>query len=389
MPWVCSPVTTVSGGSGPPPDGAALVALLNTAANLGVPVVLSPLSTVFTTQQITIPSNTRLNGNGATITCGITSSIYTPTIGILNVSNVIIENLIVNGRKANYAADSEFQHCIGMRTSTDILIRNCTLTYAAGDGIEIAGDNVSTWSERITLNDVNCLYNNRNGLSVIACKTLRVLHGSYSSNSGTLPMAGIDVEPNNLADPIQDVAFTDVLMEKNGESGFEVNLRPGHTALQEGIRVTSCAMRNNGSDGATLYTAYHVIFTDCEFNDNKYGLTWNDYINHVTIRGGVVLRNTSCGILGTPVTLDDVVISGARILDNVGVGVRLSGAGSRSVVSENIIGNDATSNTTTGIATQSSTLSYVTVVNNYLRGLTTALSFDDDATSRINTGNAV
>jgi hypothetical protein len=376
-------------GDGVTNDGPALNALLTRAASLGVPVVLAPLSVVFTTVQITIPSNTRLNGNGATIKCGITSSIYTPTVGILDVTNVIIENLKVNGQKANYASSSEFQHCIGMRTSTDVLIRNCTLTYGAGDGIEIAGNNATTWSERITLEHVTCLNNNRNGLSVIACKTLRVIGGTYSYNSGTAPEAGIDVEPNNLADPIEDIVFTDVLMEHNHAFGFLINLRPGHTAKQEGIRLTSCSMRENGQAGGATWSSYHLTFTDCEFNDNPYGVILGDYVKHLTIRGGVVLRNSTCGIAAFPATLDDFVVSGMRILDNVGTGLRISSTGSRFLVTENIIGNDATSNTTTGIATQSASLSYVSIINNHLRGLPTALSLIDNAATRVNTGNAV
>jgi len=377
-------------GDGVTDDGAALNALLVNAATLGVPVVLTPLSTVFTTVQITPPTGTRLHGNGATIKCGITSSIYTPTIGILNVSNVIIENLQVNGQKAKYATNSEFQHGIGFRTSTDIVIRDCVLNNNAGDGIEIAGNNATTWSERITLQNVVCSGNNRNGLSVIACKTLRVIGGSYSYSSGTAPNAGIDIEPNNLTDPIEDIVLIDVLMEHNGVFGFLCNLRPKHTVLQEGIRLNNCTMRFNGSDGACMETAYHVTFTDCSFNDNKYGIETSDQISHLTIRGGTILRNTLCGILGTPVTISDVVICGVRILDNVGYGIRLSGAGERFLIDGNVIGNEATSNTKWGIATQTSALSYVSVINNYIRGLSGyALGLSDNTATRFSSNNAV
>lgn len=376
-------------GNGTTDDGAALNALLSAAATARVPVILSANTVIYTTVEIVIPSHTRLYGNGSTIKCGITSSIYTPTIGIRDVTDVVIDNLVVNGQKANYASNAEFQHCIGMRTSTDVLIRNCTLTYGAGDGIEIAGNNATTWSERITLEHLTCLHNNRNGLSVIACRTLRVIGGNYSYNSGTAPEAGIDVEPNNLADPIEDIAFTDVLMEHNGAFGFLINLRPGHTAKQEGIRLTSCSMRNNGQAGGGTWSSYHLTFTDCEFNDNPYGVMLGDYVKHLTIRGGVVMRNTTCGIAAFPATLDDFVVTGMRILDNVGIGLRLSSTGARFLITENIIGNDATSNTTTGIATQSSALNYVTIANNHLRGLSTALSLGDNATTRVNTGNAV
>ena len=377
-------------GDGITNDGAALNALLASAASFGVPVVLTPLSIVFTSVGIVIPSNTRLNGNGATIKCGITSSIYTPTIGISGVSNVIIENLKVDGNKAAFAPATEFKHGIGMRTSTDVVLRNVTLNSNKGDGIEIAGDNATTWSERITLDNVTCLYNHRNGLSVIACKTLRVIHGSYSFSSGTSPQAGIDVEPNNAADPIEDLVFTDVLMQGNATCGFEVNLHTAPTAKQEGIRLTNCSMRGSAGAGAVLITAYHVTFTDCEFNDNRIGIEADTKVNHLTIKGGVVLRNTYRGIFGVSTSMNDWLISGVKILDNAGYGVLLNGAGHRFVIESNTIGNDTTSATQYGIATAVSTLTYVSIVNNYVRGLSGyALGLTDDATTRINRDNAV
>jgi hypothetical protein len=374
-------------GNGVADDGAALNTLLSTAAALGVPVVLTPLSVVFTTVGIVVPSNTRLNGNGATIKSGISSGTYTPTIALTSVSNVIIQNLKVDGNKAAFAS-SEFKHGLSMRTCTDILLQNCTFTANNGDGIAIAGDNVSTWSERITLENVSCTYNNRNGLSVMACKTLRVLHGSYSFSQGTLPQAGIDIEPNNPTDWIQDLVFTDVLMTNNASTGFEVNLVTAPTVRQEGIRLTNCSMRNSPSGtGADLITASHVTFTDCEFNDNYIGLEADTKVNHLTVRGGVVLRNSYRGIFGVAPTMNDWLISGVKILDNTAYGVLLNGTGHFFVLDSNTIGNDTTTATKYGISTQSSSLTDVSVVNNYARGLTGGLSLGDDASTRINTGN--
>ena len=375
-------------GNGVTDDGAALNALLVTAATLGIPVVLTPLSTVFTTVEIVIPSNTRLNGNGATIKCGITSSIYTPTIAISNVSNVQITNLKVDGNMAAFAPAAEHKHGISIVTSTDVILRNVTLSSNKGDGVAIAGNNAKTCSKRITLDNVICNRNHRIGLSVMACQTLRVLHGSYSNSSGTLPQAGIDIEPNNPTDPIEDLVFTDVLISGNAGPGFAVNLHSAPTVPQEGIQLTSCTMQGNAGAGGLLITAYHVTFTDCKFNNNQIGIEADTKVNHLIVRGGVVLRNTYRGIFGVAPTMNDWLISGVKILDNVAYGILLNGAGNFFVIKSNTIGNSTTKATRYGIATEGPTLKDVSVINNYVRGLSGyALGLNDDAATRINTGN--
>jgi hypothetical protein len=276
-------------GDGITDDGAALNALLLTAATRGAPVVLTALSTIYTTVGIVLPSNTRLNGKGSTIKCGFPAS-YTPTVGILNASNVLVEDLNINGNKAAFGdVLTEFKHGIGMRTSTDVLLRNVQTNSNKGDGIQIAGDNATSYSQRVTLEDVVCQFNHRNGLSVISCKTLRVVNGSYSYSSGTKPECGIDIEPNHASDTIENLAFYGLVAEGNGASGLSVALSTTPPVTQGGIEFTNCSFTNNQASGVNLITANQIKFTNCAIKNNRYaGISKTTEVKNLSVVGGAM-----------------------------------------------------------------------------------------------------
>jgi hypothetical protein len=379
-------------GNGITDDGAALNALLRSAATLGIPVVLTPLSTVFTTVAIVIPSNTRLNGNRATIKCGI-AGLYTPTVGIANASNVLIENLVIDGNKAAFSATTEYKHGVGMNAATDVILRNVTSNTNKGDGVYLAGAAAGSYCERITLDNVTCEHNHRNGLSVISARTVRVLGGSYSYTSGTFPKCGIDIEPNYANDVIQDITFDRVVATGNDESGLLIVLTATPTVPQEGIQATACTFSGNTRAGVDLYTAYHVGLTDCAINDNvSSGITSDVTINHLTVRGGTIMRNGDRGIYAWGKTMTDWLISGVKILDNVGYGISFNydvgGTTSRFIIESNTIGNDTTTKQLYGILFGGAALTNVSILNNDVRNNTTnGLVLSDCAATSITSGN--
>jgi len=376
-------------GDGITDDGAALNALLVSAATLEVPVVLTKRSTIYTTVEIMIPSNTVLKGNGATIKCGIPGT-YTPTVGIKNVSNVIVESLNINGNKSAFSGVfTEFKHGIQMVTATNVILQNVSTNMNKGDGIEIAGDNTGSYCEHITLNNVTCEHNHRNGLSVESAIAVRVHDGSYSYSSGTSPQCGIDIEPNSAADVIQDVSFDGSVATGNANAGLSVRLSAAPMSNQEGIQLTSCVLSSNAGPGVQLSIANHITFTDCAINNNGYaGISTVTTVNHLSISGGEILRNKTRGIFGTTTTMNDWLISGVKILDNVGYGLSLDGTGSGFVITSNTIGNKTTSNQLYGVATAVPTLTHVSILNNDVRGNTIyGMGLADDTATRLAQSN--
>jgi hypothetical protein len=188
---------------------------------------------------------------------------------------------------------------------------------------------------------------------------------------------------------IQDLTFDGVVATGNASAGLSVLLSAAPTGTQEGIQFSSCAFSGNKSAGVELYTANHVRFTDCAINDNGYaGISTDARVNHLSVCGGVILRNKARGIFGTTTTMNDWLISGVKILDNVGYGVSLSGTGSRFIIESNTVGNDATSSQLYGISTAVATLTNVSVLDNDVRNnMTYGICLTDDTASRVARGN--
>lgn len=104
----------------------------------------------------------------------------------------IIDNLSVYGERDEHEGTSgEWGMCIDIQHS-NVEVRNCILKDGWGDGIYIGTnqcDNVKI---------LNCIIDNqrRNGISIISCTNFTVDGCIIKNTNGTLPMKGIDVEPN-------------------------------------------------------------------------------------------------------------------------------------------------------------------------------------------------
>lgn len=215
-------------GNGTDDDGAALNALLAAAATAGASVTLAAGAVIKTSVQIVIPSNTRLIGNGATIKGAPVPGDYTPLVLINGVSNVLIENLTIDGNKAAYAATTEWKHGIEVKNNADgIHFRRVTCTKNKGEGFALTGTGTGDYCRNITLEHCRAIQNHRNGLGIISASGVRVIGGAYNETSGAAPQTGIDVEPNTTSDVIEGIEFENVEAGNNTGAGVKVLLHGG------------------------------------------------------------------------------------------------------------------------------------------------------------------
>lgn len=226
--------------------------------------------------------------------------------------------------KAEYAAlnDSEFRHCLSLFNCKDITILGLTFRDSGGDGIYIGGENTGSgagYCENIVVEDVKCINNYRQGMSVASVENLRVSHSLFTETQGTLPEAGLDIEPYETYHRVINARFDHCSFTNNGWSGIAIalfdldgtspavditfedcylqdNCRPDNSyALSEihlsaddvspvlgNVTFERCLI--DGSDYAALYSrktadAYSAIFRDCVFRDvSRQQINFNDPI---------------------------------------------------------------------------------------------------------------
>ena len=147
-------------------------------------------------------------------------------IKIVNASNVTLYSPVVVGDRFTHLGTSgEWGMGIGIYGSTNVKIYNAKVTDCWGDGIYLGQADGRINNKDIIIKDAYLRKNRRDGISIIGVDGL-LLDNLYSGYSdGTLPMCGINIEPNNIYSEIKNVRINNPKTENNGKNGIQIGLR--------------------------------------------------------------------------------------------------------------------------------------------------------------------
>ncbi|HEX6681171.1 MAG TPA: right-handed parallel beta-helix repeat-containing protein [Candidatus Limnocylindrales bacterium] len=253
-----------------PVDGtAALTAALNSTADV---VIIDNVGQEWITRPLWIQRDnvTVILENGVTLR-GLAGGFPDTRDGIWRIHGRRNVKLIGYGatcvmNKPEYTG--EWRAIVRMGTSQDITVEGLVCANAPGDGIILGAG-----SKNITIRNVVCDGNKRNAISVIYADGLLIEGSAFINTEGTLPQAGIDIEPDTLSQIVRDVVIRDCVFAGNKTYSFEINLmryRPESTPAS--VLVERCYM------GPTADAVVHVqpgvrgpatgsvVFRDCVFD---------------------------------------------------------------------------------------------------------------------------
>ncbi|MEV0718345.1 right-handed parallel beta-helix repeat-containing protein [Asanoa sp. NPDC050611] len=174
----------------------------------------------------------------------------------------------------------EWRAIVRMGTSESITVEGLVLRGAPGDGVILGAG-----SKNVTIRNVVCDDNKRNAISVIYADGLLIEGCALINTAGTLPEAGIDLEPDTAVQLIKDVVIRDTVFAGNKTYSFEINLmRYNATSTPASVLVERCYM------GPTRDAVVHVqpgvrgpqahgsvVFRDCVFDAGDSPGTVNVY----------------------------------------------------------------------------------------------------------------
>lgn len=179
--------------------------------------------------------------------------------------------------KPEYAG--EWRSIVRMGTSEAVTVEGLVLRGAPGDGIILGAG-----SKNVTIRNVVCDDNKRNAISVIYADGLLIEGCALVNTEGTLPQAGIDLEPDTAVQLIKDVVIRDTVFTGNKTYSFEINLmRYNAQSVPASVLVERCYM------GPTADAVVHVqpgtrgpvggsfVFRDCVFDAGDSPGTVNIY----------------------------------------------------------------------------------------------------------------
>lgn len=170
----------------------------------------------------------------------------------------------IYGERDRHRGDrGEWGHGIMIRGSRGVTVRNLRIQRCWGDGISIGGISGAQAqpSRDVVISDVVCTGNRRQGLTIGRSRQVRVLRSEFSDTGGTLPGAGIDVEPDP-GDVAEDVRIEDCLARGNAGAGIQLYTRARKA------QVRRCRLIGNRGDGLLVFNAQDCVIEDNEIRDN-------------------------------------------------------------------------------------------------------------------------
>lgn len=171
---------------------------------------------------VLMPSNSHLIFEpGAVFKVIPTSASNYSIIEVRETENVIIDNPVVIGdRYEHIGVSGETGMGIRLLSCKNVTINNARASQCWGDGVYVGRLDISSYCENITINTLVCDDNRRQGVSIISVKGLRGTNWTLKNTNGTAPQAGIDFEPNNADEVLQDIEIDGLITANNAGSGI-------------------------------------------------------------------------------------------------------------------------------------------------------------------------
>jgi Secretion system C-terminal sorting domain/Right handed beta helix region len=209
--------------------------------------------------------------------------------------------------------DSEYRHCLALVNCVNIKVFGFTLRDSGGDGIYISGENNLgdgiSYCENITIKNVKCINNYRQGMSICSVQNMLVSNCLFTQTNGTLPEAGVDIEPYDTYQRIVNLNFKKCSFTNNAWAGIAVALSYlDSTSLPVSIKFIDCNLKNNrlpsneyaASEihiGANDFSPVQgsVLFERCTVQDSQWTVLYSRKTSdafHVTFKD-CVFKNIS------------------------------------------------------------------------------------------------
>lgn len=336
-----------------------------------------------------LPSNIRIEVGSLTTISLITAPSNFTIFYVYQKENVSISgrgNSVLRMTKADYSGESN--HGINIDASSNISVDNLFVEGCGGDGVYVGGSPSSTACNNIRITNVIAENNRRNGISVTFAKNVVIDSCVLRNQSGALPEAGIDLEPN-VGTTVEDVkvgnsfaygnrdgfisalgpkraTFTNCTAYGNSNTGFSVISSSGApiARVPEDNKLIACLAYSNGSTGMYIYYASGTqIIGGSSLNNSGFGVQVQGApqtsLDVVDVKG-----NASRGVAVTDIA--GGFINGCTITDNAAGGIVMTGSNSGLRVTGNaLIGNydlAGTYNTNLRVLASDSV-----IANNYIR----------------------
>ena len=244
-------------GDGQHDDTAAIQAAINALPDSGGTVyVPAGRYMIDAYKSLRLHSHTRLKLDpSAELRVIPTGHSHYTVLTVRNASNVeIVGGSLVGDRSKHLRDAGEWGFGINIVGSKNVYVHDMKISEMWGDGMWIGATgrrDTLRRSNYVTVNNVVSSHNRRQGLSIGPAKHVYIVNSTFKDTRGTLPEAGIDIEPQD-----QGPAET-IRLEKNTFSGNRGNGIELHAHISDIAIVRNTLVENRGF-GVLAVSAPHL-----------------------------------------------------------------------------------------------------------------------------------
>lgn len=253
-------------------------------------------SVVTGSSNIKVPSNVYWH-NSASIRQLSTDSPKFGFVLLQKCDNVTIDGgEFVGDVQSHIGSDGEWGHGIKVAGATNVVLKNLVSREFWGDGIDLIEANyVSSIDagvgpcDGVTIDNVKCLYNRRQGMSIEAAKNVVVKNSEFAYTGKykmTAPGCGVDIEPwCKNEEKIYNLKFENCYIHDNNPiRDFSVEPNCQHNGNKKGPQyapVNKVVINKCRTGNLFIHGANDVVFNQCDIDDisrydNGYSIKMND-----------------------------------------------------------------------------------------------------------------
>ncbi len=232
-------------------DTAVFQAAFNGAASKGQ--TLSVPAGLYNVRPLYLPANTSVVfGAGVTVQALPGFGQYDHLLNIDDVQNVSLTGTpgqtVFRMNKTEYTS-GEYRHCLAILGASNVTVSGIQCNNSGGDGVYISGS-VQPYSSTVKILNSGFDNNRRQGMSLVSGKDILVSNCTFTNTNGTLPSDGIDIEPNGVADVLQNVDIESSSVTGNDGDGLAMSIvQMNVTSVPVSIKVANLQSGRNKKSG--------------------------------------------------------------------------------------------------------------------------------------------
>lgn len=248
-------------GDGATNDTAAILAAISDAFETGA-VVFIPAGTymVDAVESIKLKSGITLQMTPETILKVIPNNAEKyAVLAIDGLENVrILGGVLMGDRGQHLGRSGEWGMGIRITGSKNILVQETVCNEFWGDGIYIGEGEIGRTSENIRIIGIKADQNRRQGLSLISGRNIEILGAKITNTHGTAPSAGIDIEPSDVRNVLDNIMIADLYTAGNQGAGLLVNTG-ALSGTRDAVGIKVINHQDDGSDRGMQISSKGIV----------------------------------------------------------------------------------------------------------------------------------